>query len=310
MSHKEYDNAFIYGAYSDSSPSFSDAEEASSSISMDVETTLADGSVAPPRNKNLVNFGDSHLITLPIIPELRISQSGASSKSPIMPEMRLHITESEMININIENANDDTTIPLQPSGSDNTTPKDIKKKKTVDKSVKKIYVDTTIPVWGDPILMTMKKQRKYPMLQIKICLLTFAFAFFEQKYDNTPLAISLYISSLETGHYIKGKEENSFVYILMTYLKNLVSGYSQLIFGNLPIKAIKQFETGGKASIVVFFEKYEDLLLPPLKQKNPRIPLVHLRSPKLMTLLRRPKILVSLKLTQLILNLTRTRRRL
>ncbi|GBC09916.1 hypothetical protein RclHR1_09200001 [Rhizophagus clarus] len=45
MSHKEYDNAFIYGAYSDSSPSFSDAEEASSSISMDVETTLADGSV-------------------------------------------------------------------------------------------------------------------------------------------------------------------------------------------------------------------------------------------------------------------------
>ncbi|GBC09917.1 hypothetical protein RclHR1_09200002 [Rhizophagus clarus] len=62
-----------------------------------------------------------------------------------MPEMRLHITESEMININIENANDDTTIPLQPSGSDNTTPKDIKKKKTVDKSVKKIYVDTTIP---------------------------------------------------------------------------------------------------------------------------------------------------------------------
>ncbi|GBC09918.1 hypothetical protein RclHR1_09200003 [Rhizophagus clarus] len=97
------------------------------------------------------------------------------------------------------------------------------------------------------------------MLQIKICLLTFAFAFFEQKYDNTPLAISLYISSLETGHYIKGKEENSFVYILMTYLKNLVSGYSQLIFGNLPIKAIKQFETGGKASIVVFFEKYEDV---------------------------------------------------
>ncbi|GBB92703.1 hypothetical protein RclHR1_20440006 [Rhizophagus clarus] len=31
------------------------------------------------------------------------------------------------------------------------------------------------------------------------------------------------------------------------------------MFGNLPIKAIKQFETGGKASFVVFFEKYDDV---------------------------------------------------
>ncbi|GBB99920.1 hypothetical protein RclHR1_36830001 [Rhizophagus clarus] len=31
------------------------------------------------------------------------------------------------------------------------------------------------------------------------------------------------------------------------------------MFGYLPIKAIKHFETGGKASIVVFFKKYEDV---------------------------------------------------
>ncbi|GBB89769.1 hypothetical protein RclHR1_16570004 [Rhizophagus clarus] len=34
---------------------------------------------------------------------------------------------------------------------------------------------------------------------------------------------------------------------------------SQVIFGTLSIKAVKHFEIGGKASIIVFFEKYEDV---------------------------------------------------
>ncbi|GBB92702.1 hypothetical protein RclHR1_20440005 [Rhizophagus clarus] len=109
----------------------------------------------------------------------------------------------------MQNANNDQPILSQPSGSSNTTPKDKKKKKVPEKSVEKIFVDTNIPdekfnnirdifvydvpsswshnkilaelkAWGDPISMTVKKQRKYQTLQIKICLSTFTLASFEQ----------------------------------------------------------------------------------------------------------------------------------
>ncbi|GBB95020.1 hypothetical protein RclHR1_24610001 [Rhizophagus clarus] len=159
--------------------------------------------------QNLVNSGDSHLVTPPIIPELGISQPGTSSKSPIMSEQRLPTADEELIDVIMKNANDDTTIPLQPSGSSDTMPKDKKKKKVTDKSVEKIFVDTNIPdekvnnirdifvydvpsswshkkilaelkAWGDPISMTVKKQRKYQTLRIKICLSTFALTSFEQ----------------------------------------------------------------------------------------------------------------------------------
>ncbi|GES99389.1 hypothetical protein RCL_jg20109.t1 [Rhizophagus clarus] len=214
MSYEEYDNAFIYGAYSDSSPSSSNAEEASSSISVGVNTTLPDGSqpVSPPQPavpaivttdaqiaswciqyeqhvlalldknfqhitsdtaqqqgkrliktfgstaeppdffqkissnleekvggpvadgisrdiQNPVNSDDSHLVTQPILPELGISQPATSSKSPIMPEQRPSTADIELINVNMENANDDTTIPSQPSSSSNTTAKSNKKQK-------------------------------------------------------------------------------------------------------------------------------------------------------------------------------------
>ncbi|GBB99921.1 hypothetical protein RclHR1_36830002 [Rhizophagus clarus] len=95
--------------------------------------------------QNLVNSGDLHLVTPLIIPEIGISQPGTSSKSPIMPEQRPPTADEELININMENANNDTPMPLQPSSSSNTTPKDKKKKKVTDKSVEKIFVDTNIP---------------------------------------------------------------------------------------------------------------------------------------------------------------------
>ncbi|GBB95978.1 hypothetical protein RclHR1_26580002 [Rhizophagus clarus] len=363
MSYEEYDNAFIYGAYSDSSPSSSNAEEASSSISVGVNTTLPDGSkkknknkqpVSPPQPavpaivttdaqiaswciqyeqhvlalldknfqhitsdtaqqqgkrliktfgstaepvkykdisrktnipntlvsliihsglrifeaflhqpdffqkissnleekvggpvadgisrdiQNPVNSDDSHLVTQPILPELGISQPATSSKSPIMPEQRPSTADIELINVNMENANDDTTIPSQPSSSSNTTAKSNKKQKVTDKSVDKIFVNTNIPddkvnnirdifvydvpsswshekilaelkAWGDPISMTVKKQRKYQTLRIKICLSTFALASFEQE----------------------------------------IWQYS-----------LSDISVRGKASIVVFFEKYDDV---------------------------------------------------
>ncbi|GBB86924.1 hypothetical protein RclHR1_13370010 [Rhizophagus clarus] len=168
----------------------------------------------------------------------------------------------------MENINDDTPIPLQPSGSSNTTPKDKKKKKVTDKSVEKIFVDTNIPdekvnnirdifvydvpsswshekilaefkVQGDPISMTVKKQRKYQTLQIKICLSTFALASFEQGIWQ----YSLGDISVQSRFWVTWER----------------TAPSQEMFGNLPIKAIKQFKTGGKVSIVVFFEKYDDV---------------------------------------------------
>ncbi|GBC10222.1 hypothetical protein RclHR1_09450006 [Rhizophagus clarus] len=124
--------------------------------------------------------------------------------------MRPPTAESEIIDINMENANNNLTIPPQPSGSDNITPKNMKIKKAVDKSVEKIYVNTTIPddkqanirdifiynvpsswsyekilaelkAWRDPISMIVKKQRKYQTLQIKICLSTFTLTSFKQE---------------------------------------------------------------------------------------------------------------------------------
>ncbi|GES73122.1 hypothetical protein RCL_jg2176.t1 [Rhizophagus clarus] len=53
--------------------------------------------------------------------------------------------ESELIDVNKNLTNDDATILPQPSGSSNTTPNHKKKLKTVDKSVKKIFIDTNIP---------------------------------------------------------------------------------------------------------------------------------------------------------------------
>ncbi|GBB98815.1 hypothetical protein RclHR1_03330012 [Rhizophagus clarus] len=218
--------------------------------------------------QNPVNSGDSHLVIPPIIPELGISQPGNSSKSPIMPEQRPSTADEELIDVNIENANDDTPIPPQPSGSSNTTPKNKKKMKVTDKSVEKIFVDTNIPdekvnnirdifvynvpsswfhekilaelkAWGDPISMTVKKQRKYQTLRIKICLSTFALTSFEQgiwQYSLGDISVqSRYWSTWER------------------------TAPSQEMFGHLPIKAIKHFETGGKVSIVVFFEKYDDV---------------------------------------------------
>ncbi|GBC07715.1 hypothetical protein RclHR1_07650002 [Rhizophagus clarus] len=245
--------------------------------------------------QNLVNSGDSHLVTPPIIPELGISQPGTSSKSPIMPEQRPPTADEELIDVNMENANDDTLIPLQPSGSSNTTPKDKKKKKVTDKSVEKIFVDTNIPdekvnnirdifvydvpsswshkkilaelkAWGDPISMTVKKQRKYQTLRIKICLSTFALASFEQgiwQYSLGDISVRWFPGNWSL-HQRKKREQ------FRLYLNDLPqeSRYwstwertapSQEMFGNLPIKAIKHFETGGKASIVVFFEKYDDV---------------------------------------------------
>ncbi|GBB95283.1 hypothetical protein RclHR1_25000003 [Rhizophagus clarus] len=142
----------------------------------------------------------------------------------------------------MENANDDTPMLLQPSGSGNTTSKDKKKKKVTDKSVEKIFVDTNIPdekvnnirdifvydvpsswshekilaelkAWGDPISMTGIWQ-----------------------YSLGDISVQF--------HYWSTWERTA---------------PSQEMFGNLPIKAIKQFEIGGKASIVVFFEKYDDV---------------------------------------------------
>ncbi|GBC00373.1 hypothetical protein RclHR1_38320001 [Rhizophagus clarus] len=80
--------------------------------------------------QNLVNSGDSHPVPPLIIPELGISQPGASSKSPITPKMRPLIADTKLIDVNIENANDDTTMPPHPSGSSNITPK-IKRKKSL-----------------------------------------------------------------------------------------------------------------------------------------------------------------------------------
>ncbi|GES91594.1 hypothetical protein RCL_jg13840.t1 [Rhizophagus clarus] len=61
-----------------------------------------------------------------------------------MPEMRLSKADTKLINVNMENTIDDTTIPPQPSGSSNTTPNDKKKKKAMNKLIEKIYVDTNI----------------------------------------------------------------------------------------------------------------------------------------------------------------------
>ncbi|GES84032.1 hypothetical protein RCL_jg19566.t1 [Rhizophagus clarus] len=127
MSYEEYDNDFIYEAYSDSSPSSSDVEEASSSIPPDffqkISSNLEEKVGGPVANgisrdiQNLVNSDDSHLVTQPILPKLEISQPTTSSKSPIMPEQRPFTADMELIDVNMENANDDTTIPPQPSGS-------------------------------------------------------------------------------------------------------------------------------------------------------------------------------------------------
>ncbi|GBB88307.1 hypothetical protein RclHR1_14880001, partial [Rhizophagus clarus] len=190
--------------------------------------------------QNPVNSGDSHLVIPPIIPEIGISQPGTSLKSPIMPEQRPSTADEELIDVNMENTNDDNPIPLQPSGSSNTTPNDKKKKKVTDKSVEKIFVNANIPdekvnnirdifvydvpsswshekilaelkAWGDPISMTFR----------------------------------LYLNDLpqESRYWLTWEH----------------TAPSQEMFGNLLIKAIKQFETGGKASIVVFFEKYDDV---------------------------------------------------
>ncbi|GBB94659.1 hypothetical protein RclHR1_00240007 [Rhizophagus clarus] len=245
--------------------------------------------------QNLVNSGDSHLVTPPIIPEIGISQPGTSSKSPIMPEQRPPTADEELIDVNMENANDDTPIPPQPSGSSNTTPKDKKKKKVTDKSVEKIFVDTNIPdekvnnirdifvydvpsswshkkilaelkAWGDPISMTVKKQRKYQTLRIKICLSTFALASFEQgiwQYSLGDISVRWFPGNWSL-HQRKKREQ------FRLYLNDLPqesrywsiwerTALSQEMFGHLPIKAIKHFETGGKTSIVVFFEKYDNV---------------------------------------------------
>ncbi|GBB93510.1 hypothetical protein RclHR1_21850001 [Rhizophagus clarus] len=155
----------------------------------------------------------------------------------------------------MENANDDTTIPSQPSGSSNTTTKDKKKKKITAKSVEKIFVNTNIPdekvnnirdifvydipsswshekilaelkAWGDPILMTFPGN----------------WSLHQRKKREQ---FRLYLNDLpQESHYWSTWERNA---------------PSQEMFDNLPIKAIKQFTTGGKASIVVFFEKYDDV---------------------------------------------------
>ncbi|GES91381.1 hypothetical protein GLOIN_2v1662849 [Rhizophagus clarus] len=245
--------------------------------------------------QNPVNSGDSHLVTPPIIPEIGISQPGTSSKSLIMPEQRPSTADEELINVNMENANDDNPIPLQPSGSSNTTPNDKKKKKVTDKSVEKIFVDANIPdekvnnirdifiydvpsswshekilaelkAWGDPISMTVKKQRKYQTLRIKICLSTFALASFEQgiwQYSLGNISVRWFPGNWSL-HQRKKREQ------FRLYINDLPqescywstwerTASPQEMFGHLPIKAIKHFETGGKVSIVVFFEKYENV---------------------------------------------------
>ncbi|GBB92705.1 hypothetical protein RclHR1_22000004 [Rhizophagus clarus] len=54
-----------------------------------------------------------------------------------MSEQRPPTADEELIDVNMENANDDQPIPPQPSGGSNTTPKDKKKKKAAEKSVEK-----------------------------------------------------------------------------------------------------------------------------------------------------------------------------
>ncbi|GBB96791.1 hypothetical protein RclHR1_28340001 [Rhizophagus clarus] len=218
-----------------------------------------------------------------------------SRKTNIPNTLRLPTADEELIDVNMENVNDDTPMLSQPSGSSNTTLKDKKKKKVTDKSVEKIFVDTNIPdekvnkirdifvydvpsswshekilaelkAWGDPISMTVKKQRKYQTLQIKICLSTFALTSFEQgiwQYSIGDISVRWFPGNWSL-HQRKKREQ------FRLYLNDLPqeSRYwstwkrtapSQEMFSHLPIKAIKHFETGGKASIVVFFEKYEDV---------------------------------------------------
>ncbi|GBB96228.1 hypothetical protein RclHR1_27020001 [Rhizophagus clarus] len=244
--------------------------------------------------QNLVNSGDSHLVTPPIIPEIGISQPGTPQNADYA-RAGPPTADEELIDVNMENANDDIPIPPHPSDSSNTMPKDKKKKKVPEKSVEKIIVDTNIPdekvnnirdifvydvpsswshekilaelkAWGDPISMTVKKQRKYQTLRIKICLSTFALASFEQgiwQYSLGDISVRWFPGNWSL-HQRKKREQ------FRLYLNDLPqeSRYwstwertapSQEMFGNLPIKAIKQFETGGKASIVVFFEKYDDV---------------------------------------------------
>ncbi|GBB84638.1 hypothetical protein RclHR1_11200001 [Rhizophagus clarus] len=268
-------------------------QKISSNLEEKVGGSVADG--ISRDIQNLVNSGDSHLVTPLIMPEIGISQPGTSSKSPIMPEQRPPTADEELIDVNMEIANDDTPVPPHPSDSSNTMPKDKKKKKVLEKSVEKIIVDTNIPdekvnnirdifvydvpsswshekilaelkAWGDPISMTVKKQRKYQTLRIKICLSTFALASFEQgiwQYSLGDISVRWFPGNWSL-HQRKKREQ------FRLYLNDLPqeSRYwstwertapSQEMFGNLPIKAIKQFETGGKASIVVFFEKYDDV---------------------------------------------------
>ncbi|GBB96718.1 hypothetical protein RclHR1_02810036 [Rhizophagus clarus] len=88
-------------------------------------------------------------------------------------------------------------------------------KKAAPKSIEKVYVNQIIPndkknnirdifvydisagwshakiiaelkAWGDVISITTKRQCKYQMLCIKICLSTFSLTSFDHVYDNTP----------------------------------------------------------------------------------------------------------------------------
>ncbi|GES80208.1 hypothetical protein RCL_jg23156.t1 [Rhizophagus clarus] len=155
--------------------------------------------------------------------------------------MRPPTAESEIIDINMENANNNLTIPPQPSGSDNITPKNMKIKKAVDKSVEKIYVNTTIPDdkqanIRDIFIYNVPSSWSYEKILAEL------------KAWRDP------ISMIEIWQYSLGdiSVQSRF---WVTWERTTPS---QLIFGNLPIKAIKQFKTGEKALIVVFFKKYED----------------------------------------------------
>ncbi|GBB90748.1 hypothetical protein RclHR1_01780015 [Rhizophagus clarus] len=85
-----------------------------------------------------------------------------------------------------------------------------------------------LKAWGDVISMMIKRQRKYQMLRIKICLSTFSLASFDQ-------SIWQYFLDDQADH-----------------------TKPSTIFSHYPIKALKHFNSGGKSQIVAYFERYQD----------------------------------------------------
>ena len=123
-----------------------------------------------------------------------------------------------------------------------------------------------LQAWGDVLSFTIKKQRKYQTLRLKICLSSFTKASFDSgiwQYSLGDLSVRWFPGNWTLPKrkkreqfrlYLNDLPKNSHTWQL--WERNLPSD----IFRPYPTKALKHFITAtGKRCIVAYFEKYEDV---------------------------------------------------